>query len=127
MLEWIGRLIRYVCVSLMGVGLVTAALLGTELAGGSHLDARLVVPAAVATELPRPRGNPGLPACEGCGCKGGPGYRKPNGDCVSWKQIFTVCGSPPSKCCTPEQADPRAPTIAAKDAARPRAQTACRK
>ncbi|MCW2318858.1 hypothetical protein M2322_004427 [Rhodoblastus acidophilus] len=25
-------------------------------------------------------------ACEGCGCRGGPGYRLANGNCVSWAQ-----------------------------------------
>lgn len=87
----------------------------------------LVALPSAATDIPRPRGNPDAPHCQGCGCKGGPGYRKPNGDCVSWKQIFTVCGSPPSTCCTPEITDPRAPQVAAQDAARPRAQTACKK
>lgn len=43
--------------------------------------------------------------CEGCGCKGGPGFRGPNGKCVGWKDLVSVCGAPPySKCareCTP--------------------------
>lgn len=25
-------------------------------------------------------------ACQGCGCRGGPGYRLPSGQCASWKQ-----------------------------------------
>lgn len=25
-------------------------------------------------------------ACDGCGCRGGPGYRLPTGQCVSWAQ-----------------------------------------
>jgi hypothetical protein len=24
------------------------------------------------------------PVCRGCGCRGGPGYRLPNGKCGSW-------------------------------------------
>ncbi len=24
------------------------------------------------------------PVCRGCGCRGGPGYRKSNGKCASW-------------------------------------------
>jgi hypothetical protein len=79
-----------------------------------------LAPPAAATDTPRPRGNPDAPRCEGCGCKGGPGYRKPNGDCVGWKQIFTVRGSPPSTCCTPEIADPRAPEIAAPQKSPPK-------
>jgi len=25
-------------------------------------------------------------ACDGCGCRGGPGYRLPSGNCASWAQ-----------------------------------------
>jgi hypothetical protein len=41
-------------------------------------------------------------ACSGCGCRGGPGYRAPNGRCVGWADIGRICGSPPSRNCTPE-------------------------
>ncbi len=41
-------------------------------------------------------------ACDGCGCRGGPGYRGPNGKCVGWAQIGKVCGSPPTERCTAE-------------------------
>ena len=35
--------------------------------------------------------------CEGCGCKGGPGYRsKTSGECVGFKQLISECGNPPS-------------------------------
>lgn len=40
--------------------------------------------------------------CSGCGCKGGPGYRGPNGKCVGWKALNKVCGSPPTTRCTAE-------------------------
>lgn len=40
--------------------------------------------------------------CEGCGCKGGPGYRASNGRCVGWKQLNKVCGTPPTARCTAE-------------------------
>jgi hypothetical protein len=40
--------------------------------------------------------------CSGCGCKGGPGYRGPNGQCVAWKTIGRVCGTPPTTHCTAE-------------------------
>ena len=40
--------------------------------------------------------------CTGCGCKGGPGFRGPNGRCVSYKQLDTVCGSPPTTRCVVE-------------------------
>lgn len=41
-------------------------------------------------------------ACSGCGCKGGPGYRGPNGRCVGWGDIGRTCGSPPTLRCTAE-------------------------
>jgi hypothetical protein len=37
-------------------------------------------------------------ACRGCGCKGGPGYRAPDGHCVGFKELDKVCGNPPSRC-----------------------------
>ena len=39
--------------------------------------------------------------CSGCGCKGGPGYRGPDG-CVGWKQLIAVCGPPPHDRCARE-------------------------
>ena len=41
-------------------------------------------------------------ACQGCGCRGGPGYRGPDGKWVGWVNIGRVCGSPPTTHCTPE-------------------------
>ncbi len=32
-----------------------------------------------------------------CGCKGGPGWRAPDGKCVGHRNITKLCGSPPSK------------------------------
>jgi hypothetical protein len=32
--------------------------------------------------------------CKGCGCKGGPGWRGPDGTCVSKSALATTCGSP---------------------------------
>lgn len=45
-----------------------------------------------------------LPRCTGCGCKGGPGYRGPNGQCVGYAQLARVCGTPPTTRCTFEDA-----------------------
>jgi hypothetical protein len=42
--------------------------------------------------------------CTGCGCKGGPGWRGPNGQCVSHASLTKDCGSPPSARCTYEGA-----------------------
>jgi hypothetical protein len=38
----------------------------------------------------------------GCGSRGGPGYRGPNGQCVGWANLNKVCGVPPTKNCTNE-------------------------
>src|SRR5438876_330270 len=40
--------------------------------------------------------------CSGCGCKGGPGYRGPNDQCVGWARLNKVCGNPPTTNCRPE-------------------------
>lgn len=44
-----------------------------------------------------------LLACTGCGCRGGPGYRGPDGRCVGWKQLNSKCGNPPTTRCTFER------------------------
>jgi len=41
---------------------------------------------------------PDRPPCKGCGCKGGPGYRAPDGHCVGFRELDKVCGTPPSRC-----------------------------
>jgi hypothetical protein len=41
--------------------------------------------------------------CRGCGCKGGPGWRGPDGYCVS-QAIAEICGSPPGGACKQEAA-----------------------
>ena len=47
---------------------------------------------------------PERPACRGCGCKGGPGYRGPDGRCVGFANLDKVCGRPPESRCTFENA-----------------------
>ncbi len=37
--------------------------------------------------------------CHGCGCKGGPGWRGPEGTCVSKAKLAEICGSPPGAPC----------------------------
>jgi hypothetical protein len=48
------------------------------------------------------KGDPSLPPCRGCGCKGGPGYRDGHGHCVGWDRLAKTCGSPPTTECEPE-------------------------
>ena len=42
--------------------------------------------------------------CKGCGCKGGPGWRGPDGFCVSQTKLAEVCGSPAGTPCKQEAA-----------------------
>ena len=50
-------------------------------------------------------GCPERPRCQGCGCKGGPGYRSDaTGKCVGFKALRTECGYPPTLRCTFENA-----------------------
>ena len=43
-------------------------------------------------------------SCSGCGCKGGPGYRGPDGKCVGWAALKKTCGTPPTERCSAEGA-----------------------
>jgi hypothetical protein len=40
--------------------------------------------------------------CRGCGCKGGPGYRTPDGRCVGYANLIRECGPPPHALCRRE-------------------------
>jgi hypothetical protein len=42
--------------------------------------------------------------CKGCGCKGGPGWRGPDGLCVSQAKLALICGTPPGTPCKQESA-----------------------
>lgn len=57
---------------------------------------------------------PEAQACRGCGCRGGPGYRGPDGRCVGWADIGRTCGAPPTARCTPEGPNAGAEEAAAR-------------
>jgi hypothetical protein len=40
--------------------------------------------------------------CEGCGCKGGPGYRDRDHKCVGYANLIQRCGPPPHSGCVAE-------------------------
>ena len=40
--------------------------------------------------------------CEGCGCRGGPGYRDDRGKCVCYRELISRCGEAPHARCTRE-------------------------
>jgi hypothetical protein len=57
--------------------------------------------ALTAKDAPgRPEGCPTF--CEGCGCRGGPGYRDDRGKCVSYRELISRCGEAPHNGCKRE-------------------------
>jgi hypothetical protein len=42
--------------------------------------------------------------CQGCGCKGGPGWRGPDGACVNAAALNQICGNPAGAPCKHEAA-----------------------
>jgi hypothetical protein len=46
----------------------------------------------------------GICRCKGCGCKGGSGWRGPDGFCVSQGKLAEVCGTPAAAPCKQEAA-----------------------
>jgi len=58
----------------------------------------LIAALAVWPQLTGQAACPERPPCQGCGCKGGPGYRAPDGHCVGFREFDKVCGNPPSRC-----------------------------
>jgi hypothetical protein len=45
-------------------------------------------------------GCPERPSCSGCGCRGGTGYRAPDGHCVGFRELARVCGPNPARVCS---------------------------
>jgi hypothetical protein len=43
--------------------------------------------------------------CKGCGCKGGPGWRGPEGTCVSAAKLAQICGTAAGAPCKQEAAE----------------------
>jgi hypothetical protein len=89
--------------------LMISTLPGAAQAPGDE-DQRLVCP-VISAELASSiaahikGGGRCMAPCRGCGCKGGPGYRAPDGRCPGYAQLIQTCGPPPhAKCkreCTP--------------------------
>jgi hypothetical protein len=73
------------------------------------------------------KGNPYLPPCYGCGCKGGPGYRTSWHKCVEWDGLYSKCGNPPDTKCEPEITVRSAEEAATAQADYARHMQACRK
>ena len=81
-----------------------APLFSFCLAAGRRGLLLLVVLLAAAPGVPAKEACPERPPCQGCGCKGGPGYRGPDGRCVGFKNLAKVCGEPPDSRCVFENA-----------------------
>jgi hypothetical protein len=63
----------------------------------------LLTPDLVHAILPEVTGHGGCQVfCQGCGCKGGPGYRDQSHKCVSYADIIQKCGPPPHPNCIAE-------------------------
>lgn len=64
------------------------------------------LPLALAMPAPPPPAAASVTVafCQGCGCRGGPGWRSHRtGQCVGWAQLTRECGNPPSPSrCTKE-------------------------
>jgi hypothetical protein len=45
-----------------------------------------------------------------CGEKSGPGFRAPDGHCVSWNEVDKTCGKPPTTKCLPERVNVAKPS-----------------
>ncbi len=73
------------------------------------------------------KGDPSLPPCRGCGCKGGPGYRDRDGHCVGWDRLEKTCGSPPTSRCRAEIVDVSAAEVTRAQAAYAEHLRNCRK
>ena len=61
-----------------------------------------MAPAVLPRAVPLRRPDVTLTRSRGCGSRGGPGYRGPDGRCVGWKRLKRVCGEPPETLCTRE-------------------------
>ncbi len=70
----------------------------------SCMPALLMAVLLISGCLPAMAKCPDRPPCKGCGCKGGPGYRGPDGKCVGFKNLVKVCGPSPHRLCVFENA-----------------------
>ena len=84
-----------------GFGVETS---GARRRSGATAAFMLILPAILFTGMPVHAACPDRPACRGCGCKGGPGYRGPDGRCVGFSSLDKICGRPPETRCTFENA-----------------------
>jgi len=67
-----------------------------------YVAPNFVSPAALISNSPTSAATGSACRCVGCGCKGGPGWRGQNGQCVSHSNLTRDCGSPPNARCTYE-------------------------
>ena len=95
---------RYLVAVVLASLLLVAHVQAQEVQNEDTLRACPVLSDALAKEVAaKVKGNGSCSQfCSGCGCKGGPGYRGPNGQCVNWAQLIKVCGPAPHDGCTRE-------------------------
>ena len=73
----------------------------------------------IVTIVPLLVGTAHAQGCSDCGCRGGPGYRGPDGKCVGWAALNRICGTPPTTRCTAELVN-SGKSIKAKEGAVPK-------
>jgi hypothetical protein len=95
--------VRWIAVTLIAIALLPSARAQSP----GDEDQRLVCP-VIGEQLARSivaqikgRGRC-TAACHGCGCKGGPGYRMPDGRCAGYANLIRECGPPPHALCRRE-------------------------
>src|SRR6478735_1789399 len=93
----------------MKIHFIGVAFLCIALGAGGYLisrnDTQLAPPGPkTLSSVPKKRSGADACRCQGCGCKGGPGWRDASGYCVGRRSMTERCGSPPSTRCTYEGA-----------------------
>lgn len=104
---------------------VTWCTIGDTCAGGSATCHAENISSVLRVLMAIDYGDPSLPPCQGCGCKGGPGYRDDEGHCVGWDDLQGRCGTPPTTLCKAEIVSPNADTAAAAQAEYTRLRADC--
>ena len=85
-------------------GALSACLLFAAASASADDEDHLHVCPLISAELlqkivPLVKGHACSVHCKGCGCKGGPGYRASDGQCVGYEDLISKCGPPPHAGC----------------------------
>ena len=96
-------MVRFLLFASLAVSLVHAPPARAQEDEDHQLVCPLLTPELVRVILPEIIGHGRCQAaCQGCGCKGGPGYRGTDGKCIGYANIIQKCGLPPHRACAAE-------------------------